>query len=401
MQKRPFLLTLGASALLSLPWLKTSAQTSNSSKPIRVGSTLSLTGPLAGTAVVHRLAGEIFVEQLNKKGGLLGRPVEWLIKDDQSKPDLARTLYEQLISGDKVDLLMGPYATANTLSAMGVAQRYGKVLVSNSFGIPSLAKYEMHFPGYVMGSDPGTTAPNTVLDAVLAFGASPKTVALVSSKFPSVIFMSVGAREVFKRRGLKESLWLEWDFGNKDFGAIAARLKEADADFVWVGSIGAESIQLLEAMDKIDYHPKLHFHLYPSPGPMAQSPLAARALTLTTFEQHPPFTNHPEYSQVIALFNERAAKANLPDTVFELQAANAYTGWQILQAGVSGANSLEDRKIADWLKSSKVDTIVGRVRFDGPNNYGDDFNRVKQLQSGKWVVIHPKEVAMPGSKMIL
>ncbi len=390
-----------AAAMLASPRLKTSAQTLASAKPIRVGSSLSLTGPLSGTAALHRLAGEIFVEQLNKKGGLLGRPVEWIIKDDQSKPDLTRNLYEELISGEHVDLLMGPYATANTLSAMGVAQRYGKVLVSNSFGIPSLAKYDMQFPGYVMGSDPGTTAPNTVLDAVLAAGANPKTVTLVSSKFPSVIFMSVGAREVFKRRGLKESLWLEWDFGNKDFGAIAARIKEADADFLWVGSIGPESIQLLEAMDKIDYHPKLHFHLYPSPGPMAQSALAARALTLTTFEQHLPFTSHTEYSQVISTFNERAGKANFPDTVFELQAANAFTGWQILQAGVVGANSLEDRKIANWLKANKVDTIVGRVRFDGPNNYGDDFNRVKQLQAGKWVVIHPKELAMPGSKMMV
>ena len=79
---------------------------------------MSLTGPLAGTALMHKISGEIFIEQLNKRGGLLGRKVEWLLKDDQSKPDLARTLYEQLITGDKVDLLMGPYATANTLSAI-------------------------------------------------------------------------------------------------------------------------------------------------------------------------------------------------------------------------------------------------------------------------------------------
>ena len=158
MQKRPFLQALGAGLLIgSVPaWV--GAQNRN---PVRVGSTLSLTGPLAGTAVIHRIAGEIFVEQLNKRGGLLGRPVEWVLKDDQSKPDLARTLYEQLVTGDKVDLLMGPYATANSLAAMGVAQRNAKVLITNSFGIPSLAKYDMHFPAYVMGSDQGTTTPNT------------------------------------------------------------------------------------------------------------------------------------------------------------------------------------------------------------------------------------------------
>jgi branched-chain amino acid transport system substrate-binding protein len=396
MQKRSFLKALSSSMLLSSASSLLHAQT----KAIRVGSTLSLTGPLAGTAVMHKIAGEIFIEQLNKRGGLLGRPVEWVVKDDQSKPDLARTLYEQLVSGENVDLLMGPYATANSLAAMGVAQRNGKVLITNSFGIPSLAKYDMHFPAYVMGIDPGTTAPNTLLDAIAASGAKPQSVAIVTSKFPSVVFLSVGAREVFKKRGLREALWLEWEFGNRDFGPIASRLKEANADVVWIGSIGPESLQLLEAMNKIDYKPKIHFHLYPTPGPLAQSPLAANALSLTTFEQHAPFTSNLAYADVIKMYNERAAKANLPDTAFELQAANAYTGWQFLEAGVKGAGSLEDAKIAAWLKKNRVDTIVGKVRFDGPNNYGDDLNRIKQLQGGKWLVIHPKDVAMPGSKMI-
>lgn len=395
MQKRSFLKALSSSVLLSSTSTMLHAQT----KAIRVGSTLSLTGPLAGTAVMHKIAGEIFIEQLNKRGGLLGRPVEWIVKDDQSKPDLARTLYEQLISGDNVDLLMGPYATANSLAAMGVAQRNGKVLITNSFGIPSLAKYDMHFPAYVMGIDPGTTVPNTLLEAIAASGAKPQSVAMVTSKFPSVVFLSVGAREVFKKRGLREALWLEWEFGNRDFGPIASRLKEANADVVWVGSIGPESIQLLEAMNKIDYKPKIHFHLYPTPGPLAQSPLAANALSVSTFEQHAPFTNNPAYAEVFKMYNERAAKANLPDTAFEIQAANAYTGWQFLEAGVKGAGSLEDAKIAAFLKKNRVDTIVGKVRFDGPNNYGDDLNRIKQLQNGKWLVVHPKDSAFPGSKL--
>ncbi len=395
MQRRPFLQALGASTLIASPLTALHAQ----NRPIRVGSTLSLTGPLGGTAVMHKIAAEIYIEQVNKRGGWLGRPVEWVVKDDQSKPDLARTLYEQLITGDKVDLLMGPYATANSLAAMGVAQRNSKVLVTNSFGIPSLAKYDMHFAGYVMGHDPGTTVPNTLMDSLTAGGQSPKSVAMVTSKFPSVVFMSQGAREVFKKRGLQEKLWLEWEFGNKEFGPIASRLKEANAELVWIGSIGPESIQLLEAMNKIDYRPKLQFHLYPTPGPLAQSPLASNVLTVTTFEQHAPFTNQPGAGEIIKIYNERAGKANLPDTAFELQAANAVTGWQILEAGVKGSNSLDDRKIADWLKADKIDTLVGKLRFDGPNNYGDDLNRIKQLQNGKWVVIHPKDVAMPGSRL--
>ena len=220
--------------------------------PVRIGSTLALTGPLSSTAMTHKLVGEIYVEQLNARGGLLGRKVEWSVKDDQSKPDLARTLYEQLVTSDKVDLLMGPYATGAILSAMGVAQRYNKVLVHHTFGIPSLAKYDMQFPAWSIGADPGTTVPNTLFDALAASPKPPKTIAIVTSKFPSIHFMSLGGREVAKKRGLTEVLFLEWDFGNRDFGPIAARVKDAKPDLVWMGDIGLEGNMLLDAMKKID-----------------------------------------------------------------------------------------------------------------------------------------------------
>ena len=101
---RRSLLTAGAAGAAALVAPATFAQ----GAPIRIGSTLALTGPLSATGLTHKLVGEIYVEQLNARGGLLGRKVEWVLKDDQSKPDLARTLYEQLITSDKVDLLIGP-----------------------------------------------------------------------------------------------------------------------------------------------------------------------------------------------------------------------------------------------------------------------------------------------------
>ncbi|MES3004117.1 MAG: ABC transporter substrate-binding protein, partial [Pseudomonadota bacterium] len=206
--------------------------------PIRIGSTLALTGPLSSTAQVHKLVGEIYVDDLNRRGGLLGRKVEWVLKDDQSKADLARTLYEQLLTSDKVDLFMGPYATGAILSAMGVAQRYNKVLIHHTLGVPSLAKYDMQFPAWSLGSDPANTTTNTVFEALANGPKPPKTVAVVTSKFPSIHFMSMGARETLKKRGLQEVLFLEWEFGNRDFGPIASRIKDAKPDFVWVGAIG-------------------------------------------------------------------------------------------------------------------------------------------------------------------
>ncbi|HEY1228547.1 MAG TPA: ABC transporter substrate-binding protein, partial [Ramlibacter sp.] len=99
-------------------------------------------------------------------------------------------------------------------------------------------------------------------------------------------------------------------------------------------------------------------------------------------------------------YHERAKAANFPDTSVEVQAAASFTAWQILEAGVTATKGLDDRKIADWLKKNRVDTIQGSLRFDGPSNYGDDLMRVKQVQNGKWLVVYPPEFAAPGARMI-
>jgi branched-chain amino acid transport system substrate-binding protein len=369
--------------------------------PVRVGSTLALTGPLAATALVHKITGEIYVDELNRKNGLLGRPVEWVLLDDQSKPDLARTLYERLITVDKVDLLVGPYATGSILSAMGVAQRYDKLLIHHTFGIPHLAKYERHFPTWAIGPEPGRTFPNLLFDALAASAKPPRTIAIVTDKFPSVHFMSTGAREVAQKRGLREALYLEFEFGTRDFGPIAARVKDANPDFLWVGAIGLDGNQLLDALKKIDYTPRGHFYLYPAPGPLARAPEGKGALSTTVFEEHPPFTNGPAATEFVKLFRERAAKAGLPYQAVDVQAAASYTAWQLLEASVTATKSLDDKVLAQWLKTNRVDTIIGKLRFDGPNNYGDDLSKVKQVQDGKWVVVWPKEYAAPGVQLIV
>ena len=165
-----------------------------SGPPIRIGSTLALTGPLAPTALLHKIAGELYVEELNKGNGLLGRPVEWVLLDDQSKPDVTRSLYEKLITVDKVDLILGPYATGGILAGMGVAERYGKIYVHHTFGMPHLAKYEMHFPTAAFGPEPNRTVPTTVFDSLAATSKPPKTIAIITSKFPSAQFQSVGGQ---------------------------------------------------------------------------------------------------------------------------------------------------------------------------------------------------------------
>jgi branched-chain amino acid transport system substrate-binding protein len=374
--------------------------------PVRIGSTLALTGPLGSAGNIQKVAIEVYIDDLNGRGGLLGRKVEWVLKDDQSRPDLARTLYEQLATVDKVDLLMGPYGTASILSAMGVAQRYGKILIHNSFGTPRLAKYDMQFSASGGAGDPENVWPNLVFDATASAPRPPKTVAIVTTKFPSAHFIALGAREVAKKRGLQEVLYLEWEFGNRDFGPIAGRIKDAKPDLVFAGALGLDGVLLLDAMKKIDYQPPMHFYTFPAPGPMLKLPEAKNALALTTFEDHPPHTGNPGATQFIQGFRERAAKASLPSTSVDLLSTIAYASWQVLEAAVSGARSLDDKALAQWLRQNQVDTVMGRLSWqgtpDGPPNFvmGKDIYKIKQLQDGKWLVVWPKDFAAPGAKLI-
>src|SRR2546426_355768 len=263
-----------------------------SGPPVRIGGTLALTGPLAATALLHKIAGEIYIDEMNRGTGLLGRPVKWVLLDDQSKAEVTRSLYERLITVDKVDLLMGPYATNAILAAMAVAQRYQKMLVHHTFGIPYLAKYEMHFPTAAWGPEPNRTTPSMVFDALASTANPPKTIAIVTSKFSSAQYQSAGARDVAAQRGLKVALYLEYEFGTRDFGPIAARIKDANADLLWVGALGLDGNQILEALKKLDYTPPRHFHLFPAPGPLAVTPDGKLALSFTQFEEHPPFTSN-------------------------------------------------------------------------------------------------------------
>jgi branched-chain amino acid transport system substrate-binding protein len=371
-----------------------------SGQPIRIGQTLSLTGPFAQTGLAHQIASQIFIERLNRSGGLLGRPVEYVVLDDQSKPDVSRTLYERLITADHVDLIQGPYGTAAILAAMSVAQRYHKVFIENTLGQPQLATYEWHFSATIGGPDSTATLPGKVLDAYASTGHPPKNVLIVSSKFPSAEDMAHGMERTAKARGVEELGYLEYDVGNRDFSGIAARVKDANADFVFVACLGVEGDQLLEAEKRIDYSPKRHFYLYPS-GVMGGDPLADRAVSYSGFEDVAPYTATEEGGAFAKEFDARAEKAALPYPHVDSQAGNEYAGWQILAAAVKATNSLDDKTIADWLDKHSVDTIEGKRDFSGRSHTAaSDTQQLKQVQGGKWVVIWPLDMRTPGASLI-
>jgi branched-chain amino acid transport system substrate-binding protein len=397
--RRSVLASIAGAASLRVSGMARAAAPSG--PPIRVGQTLSLTGPFGQTGLVHKITSEIFVDQLNAGGGLLGRPVEYVLLDDQSKPDVARTLYERLVTSDKVDFIQGPYGTAAILAAMGVAQRYKKIFIQNTMGVPSMATYEWQFSAITGGAEPEKTLPAKLEAAFASTGHPPKTLAMVTNKYPSALFMAGGTQKVFEDKGVKTVAHLEYDVGNRDWGAIAARVKDADADLLWVGCLGVEGNQLLEALGQLQYKPPRHFYLYPASGPLAVLPQAEGAVSLTSFEDVPPYNQTPIGGAFAREFNKRAVAAGLPFPHADSQAANEYSGWQILVAAVNGTNSLDEKAMADWLEHNSVDTLSGKRDFSGKfHTSKTDEQQLRQIQGQKWVVVWPDELATPGYKLL-
>jgi branched-chain amino acid transport system substrate-binding protein len=385
----------------------TGAAGTPSGEPIVVGSSLSLTGAFAPTGAIHRIAGEMFVERLNDAGGLLGRPVEWQVLDDESDQTQVAALYERLITQEEVDLIMGPYATPLIISAMGVAERYGYVLPQHTAVLAPLMTYECQFPGWSIGPTPNEFIPNQVYDALESLDSPPESIAFVTNQSGSTDFVTHGradveepnAVDIATDRGLEVVADVLYPPGNTEWAAIATQIRDANPDFVMANGLGVESLGLLQAMQQLGYQPPMMFSLFPAPGPLlGAGDLAEGHLSVSTFEPNEPILAGmgDEVRTLVEDFAERATAAQLPYTVFETQATGSWTAWEILAQGVAGAGAVDDQQaICDWLHDNGVDsTFHGQLSFDpASNNFWAPTQTLKQIQDGDWVVVWPEDRA--------
>jgi branched-chain amino acid transport system substrate-binding protein len=376
-----------------------------SDKPLVVGSTLSLTGAFGATGLIHKIAGEEYVERLNAAGGLLGRKLEWKVLDDQSDQSKVSQLYERLITQDKVDLLLGPYATPNILSAMAVAQRHGYVLPQHTAVLAPQLTYDCQFPAWSIGPTPNSFIPNQLFDAVGSLPAPPKKIAVLTSQSGSAAFVSDGFGEdksgvlsVAKERGLNVVVDVHYPPTTTDWAPIATQVRDADPDLVIDNGLGVDAVNIMQAMKQLNYTPKKMFALFPAPGPLlALGAPAEGMLSVSMFEPNKPVLDKlgPKAAEIVTDFTKRAQDAKLPYTVFETQAAASWNAWDILAAGVTAAGGTDQRKMCSSLKEKGADTTFsGHLAFDAQkHNFWPTTQTLKQIQSGEWVTVWPADRA--------
>jgi branched-chain amino acid transport system substrate-binding protein len=377
-----------------------------SGEPIVVGSTLSLTGVFGATGVIHQIAGELFVERLNESGGLLGRPVEWTVLDDESDQAQVSNLYERLISQDQVDLIIGPYATPNILSAVAVAERHGYTMPQHTAVLAPLLSYPCQFPGWSIGPTPNEYVPNQLLDLVETLPEPPQKIVVATNQNGSTDFITRGLPDddadpgmlsIAEERGY-EVVDIAYPPGTTDWAPIATQIRDEAPDLLVNNGLGVDPVGLIEAMEQLGYQPPMMFSLFPAPGPpLGLGDLSDGLLAVSIFEPNEATMDQypPEAAEIVEEFSARAEAAGVPYTVFETQAAASWNAWEILTQGVEAAGDLDQQAICDALHENGAETTFsGPLEFDPEvNNFWPSNQGIKQIQGGDWLMVWPDERA--------
>src|SRR5215813_13084946 len=201
--------------------------------PIRIGMSMPQTGGLAAGGKASLLGIEIWRDDVNAKGGLLGRKVELVVYDDKSSASETPAIYSKLLDIDKVDLLFAPYATVPTAPIMPMVKQRGLLLIGNfSFQVNSKVGHDMWFNNAPWGpADAWATG-------FLGLGqkAGGKTVAMLSADQEFAQNLITTARDVAKKMGLNVVYDQSYAAPTTEFSSIVRAVSAAKPDIVYVAS---------------------------------------------------------------------------------------------------------------------------------------------------------------------
>jgi branched-chain amino acid transport system substrate-binding protein len=335
--------------------------------PIRVGMSMALTGGVApiGKQVITAL--QIWRDDVNAKGGLLGRPIELVFYDDQSNPANVPQIYTKLIDVDKVDLLIGPYATNMVAPAIPVLMQSKKTtigILANAAN--SKFHYDQYFSMLPTGPEPQKAFSRGFFELAAAAQPRPKTVALIAADAEFAQNAVEGARQNIKDVGGFDTVFdKSYPPTTADFTPILRAIQALNPDIVFVAAYPPDSVGIVRAANEIGLVPKLFggtfIGLLVTPIKMQLGPLMNGIVNNEVFVPAPAFT-FPGTLEVLAKY-QTAAKTQGIDPLGWAFPPLSYAAGQVLAQAVEGAKSLDHKAIADYMRSHTFHTVVGDITF--------------------------------------
>jgi branched-chain amino acid transport system substrate-binding protein len=340
---------------------------STRAEPIRVGMTMALTGSVAPIGKQVLTALQIWRDDVNAKGGLLGRPVELVFYDDQSNPANIPQLYTKLIEIDKVDLVIGPYATNMVAPAIPVLMQYKKTtigILANAAN--SKLHYDQYFSMLPTGPEPQKAFAHGFFELAAAAKPRPKTVAIVAADAEFSQNAADGARQTIKEAGGFDIVSdRNYPPSSTDFTPIIRAVKALDPDIVFVAAYPPDSVGIVRAANEIGLTPKMFggtlIGLLVTPIKMTLGPLMNGIINNEVFLPSPAFT-FPGTLELLAKY-QAIARAQGIDPMGWAFPPLGYAAGQVLAQAVEGAKSLDHVTLANYIRSHTFSTVVGDVAF--------------------------------------
>ena len=337
--------------------------------PIKVGFSMALTGAVAPNGRQMLIALEIWRDDVNAKGGLLGRPVELVFYDDQSNPSNVPGFYQKLLSIDKVDLLIGPYATNMVAPAMPVIMGAKKTTVSLlALGVNQHFNYPQYFSMVPAGPDGIRTFSEGYFQIAAAQNPKPKTVAIISADAEFARTAADGARANATKLGFDVIYDKSYPPPTADFTSVMRAVQAANPDIVFVASYPPDTVGIVRATNELGYTPKMlggtMIGLLVTPLKAQLGPLMNGITIMESFVPAPTF-KFPGLQPVLDEYGKRASGQKLDPFGYGF-VPFGYSAGQILAEAVTQTKSLDHEKIAQYIRSHKFNTIAGEIAF-GPD----------------------------------
>ena len=364
-------------------------QVTKPTAPIKIGGSLPLTGIFSEPAKWIREGYNFWVEDINQRGGLLSRPVQMIMYDDESSADKAVTYYERAITVDKVDLVFGGYPGTANVALMPLLEKYGKVFVGMGGHLKSFEQgFTYSFASPPLMSEWVYIALVKVLDDLIPKGEWPKSIAILTMN--NVIGLSAKGNliKTVEERGVKVVVDEVYNLPLSDATPLVSKARANGAELLACMSMFDDGVMIMRAAKAMNYNPKLIFQQLASRIPAWMKELGDdgnHVLADTFWAPGLPYFGNKEI--------DGGAKRRLglpqPPDFF----GQGYCWMRTLELAVQGAGTLDNKKIRDYLRSQKFDLPYGMgIKFDSrglPPPYAFTVMTI----GGKNMLIWPKDVA--------
>jgi branched-chain amino acid transport system substrate-binding protein len=373
--------------------------------PIKIGMSMPQTGGLAGGGKASLLGIEIWRDDVNAKGGLLGRKVELVVYDDKSSASETPAIYSKLLDVDKVDLLFAPYATVPTAPIMPLVKQRGLLLIGNfSFQVNSKVGHDMWFNNAPWG--PADSWAASFLD--LGLNAGGKSVALLAADQEFAQNLAKTAREVAAKRNMQVVFDQAYPPSTVEFSGIIRALKAAKPDIVYVASYPPDSAGILRAVNELGIGDNVKIF----GGGMVGLQFGAVMENLGSLLNGVVNYNSwlPEKSmyfdgtrEFFETYSKRAVEAKVDPLGYYL-APFGYTSGQLVEQAIKATGSLDQKGLAKYLRENTHKTIVGPITFAADGEWKETATLMAQFRgvvdknieqfrtSGKQVILFPDKL---------